>query len=255
MKIYLKNILVLIIVLIPFLNNAQSNKEIKVLFVGNSYTFFGNLPQSLATLADLDGVKITTRQSTIGGATWEEHWKGERDLKTTSLIKNEKWDYVVLQNHSMSTLEWPQKFNDYGQKLIDLILENGAEPILYMTWSREYNPLMQGTVTKAYTALAKKNRIKVAPVGEAWREAKKLRPNLRLYYPDGSHPSILGTYLTACVFYKTITGNKVHDLLRDPVIKDSNGEKYYPFIIHENNAEFMKAVVDAMDVSEFDFSN
>ena len=39
----------------------------------------------------------------------------------------------------------------------------------------------------------------VLPVGEAWRSAWRIDPNIALYGPDGFHPSLMGTYLAALV--------------------------------------------------------
>ena len=46
----------------------------------------------------------------------------------------------------------------------------------------------------------------VAPVGRAWAEALRREPGLELWDGDGMHPSRLGSYLTACVFYAILTG-------------------------------------------------
>jgi hypothetical protein len=43
-----------------------------------------------------------------------------------------------------------------------------------------------------------------APVGPAWELAEARLPGIGLYHPDDLHPSTLGTYLAACVFYSTI---------------------------------------------------
>jgi hypothetical protein len=46
----------------------------------------------------------------------------------------------------------------------------------------------------------------VAPVGLAWAQALQREPGLELWAGDGKHPSKLGSYLTACVFYASLTG-------------------------------------------------
>jgi hypothetical protein len=48
--------------------------------------------------------------------------------------------------------------------------------------------------------------VPVAPVGYAWSAAYAQDPNLDLWQADGSHPTELGTYLAACVFYAAIFG-------------------------------------------------
>lgn len=44
----------------------------------------------------------------------------------------------------------------------------------------------------------------VALAGEAWRLSRATHPEIQLYQADGHHPSVAGTYLTACVFYLTL---------------------------------------------------
>ena len=44
------------------------------------------------------------------------------------------------------------------------------------------------------------------PAGPAWLAAWRRSPKLRLYGPDGFHPSVLGTTLAALVVYARLTG-------------------------------------------------
>jgi len=44
----------------------------------------------------------------------------------------------------------------------------------------------------------------VAPVGYAWLTAWLQDPQMDLWQADGSHPTELGSYLAACVFYAVI---------------------------------------------------
>jgi hypothetical protein len=44
----------------------------------------------------------------------------------------------------------------------------------------------------------------LSPVGEAWRTARLIKPYVNLWDSDDSHPTLDGSYLTACVFYAKI---------------------------------------------------
>ncbi len=46
----------------------------------------------------------------------------------------------------------------------------------------------------------------LVPVGEAWRAAWRRDESLGLYGADGFHPSPIGTYLAALVFFERLTG-------------------------------------------------
>ncbi|GAB3655584.1 hypothetical protein GCM10028791_26870 [Echinicola sediminis] len=225
---------------------GQEADTLKVLFVGNSYTYFWNLPQMVSALGADQGLIIETKKSTLGGATLKQHWEGDRGLKTKQVITDGAWDVVVLQNHSKSTVDTPEEFKDYGEKFIDLVESTGAQPLLYMTWARAYNPLMQETISAGYRDLAKAAEVNFAPVGEVWEKARELRPDLNLFDPDGSHPSSLGTYLTACVFYKILTGNTTKGLSGRLSGVDSRGEELFLSIVNAGDAEFIHQLVDKL---------
>jgi hypothetical protein len=52
-------------------------KELKVLFAGNSYTYGYNLPHIVSIMSEGTDTRLVTRKSVIGGAHLWEHWNGE----------------------------------------------------------------------------------------------------------------------------------------------------------------------------------
>jgi hypothetical protein len=97
----------------------------------------------------------------------------------------------------------------------------GAEPIFFLTWAHRYgwpeNGLlgyssMQAAVDDGYVAIASEQRAVSAPVGDAWSPLLDREPQADLWQSDGSHPTIEGTYLAACVFYATIFGQSPRGL-------------------------------------------
>ena len=220
-----------------------SQSEKSVLFIGNSYTYFWNLPQNVAAMsAENSKTLLKTKQSTAGGATLGQHWRGEKDLKTREILQKEKFDAVIIQDHSMRSIKHPDSLSLFGKKFGDLIKENGAQAFVYMTWSREWNPFMQETITKEYIKLAQTINARVVPVGLAWEKARQLRPTINLYDADGSHPSALGTYLTACVFYGVLTGESPVGLSHRLISKDVHGEKIYLNIQSKEDTLFCQLV-------------
>lgn len=224
--------------------SAQQAPPQKVLFIGNSYTYFWNLPQTVQAMAAEKEIDLTTRQSTSGGVHWGHHWRGERNLKTVQLIKEGEYDALVLQNHSMSTFNRVDSMFRFGQLLQELGKEKGARIYLYMTWAREWDPYMQKTIKEQYTKLAEKINAQIVPVGPAWERARQLRPGFPLYDDDGSHPSPLGTYLTACVFYGVFTGQSPVGLPNRLIARDGDGQKIYLTIQSSENALFCQKVAE-----------
>lgn len=223
---------------------AQAEIPKNVLFVGNSYTYFWNLPQLTGLMMQSQELPTQTRQSTVGGANWGEHWRGERGLNTLPLIKTGDFDAVVLQNHSRSAIDRPDSLFHFGQLLTDLIEAEGARVYLYLSWAREWDPYMQAPITEKFKELAQKTGATIVPVGPAWERARTLRPGFPLYDEDGSHPSILGTYLTACVFYGVFTGQSPVGLPRSLRTKDQDGETLVVTIQSGENALFCQKVAE-----------
>src|SRR5665648_133272 len=119
-------------------SSAQVKRDtLKVLFVGNSYTYVQNLPQIVSIISDSTKTKLVTRKSTVGGAFLSEHWFGKRGLKTKEIITKGKFDIVILQENSMGTIQQPDSTIKYAKLLCGLIKASGAKPCLYMTWARE----------------------------------------------------------------------------------------------------------------------
>ena len=215
---------------------AQVKKDtLSILFVGNSYTYVSNMPHLVSLISDSTQVKLITSKSTAGGATLRDHWEGEKGLKTKEIISKGMYDIVVLQEYSMGTIENKDIFFKYAKELCNLIKASGAKPYFYVTWARQKVPQYQETITETYQQASKENDCGLIMVGEAWKLAKKLRPDIQLFTPDGSHPSDLGAFLTACTFVSTFS----RELPKNPpnryFITDSHGEEV--MLIRENSLD------------------
>lgn len=191
---------------------------VRVLFVGNSYTYYNNLPEIVEEIAAARpaGPVIEAELVARGSATLASHLHegaGRRMLGSGS------WNFVVLQEQSLwggsivdglAELGDIDGFHDAVRRWVSIIREREAEPILYMTWARRDPPgryvRLQAQLASGYDQIGKELGIPVAPVGLAWAEAHSSGDLPSLYESDGSHPTAIGTYLAACVIYSTITG-------------------------------------------------
>ena len=224
---------------------AQEQKDtLSVLFVGNSYTYVENMPHLVSIISNKSKTKIITKKSVIGGAKLREHWHGERGLKTKEIIKNGQFDIVVLQQFSMGTINEPDSMLKYSRLFCDLIKENNAKPYLYLTWAREKVPQYQEIINDVYSKAAEENDAIIAPVGKVWERAQQLRPTIKLFDADGSHPSELGAFLTACVFVKIILNELSAELQNSFSTTDREGETIRLMHIDPLDAVFCKKVVE-----------
>lgn len=216
-------LLAVILLICKFSISQESQEEINVLFLGNSYTFVNNLPEMINELAEGNG-KIVKHESVCpGGHTFFQH---VANPTSQAKIREGKWDYVVLQEQSqLPSIDYYRhnSMRPNYQTLYDTIMHYNPEAkvVGYMTWGRQYGGQqcvnygeglycsadfvdfnhMQDTMSVAYCENAYATDSWVAPVGDAWKEAFAQDSSLVLHSSDESHPNYEGSYLAACVFY------------------------------------------------------
>jgi hypothetical protein len=186
--------------------------RLRVLFIGNSYTYYNNLPEMFAGLAQASGrQEIVVRMVAPGGWRLKDHWmKGE----ARSLLNSEHWDYVVLQEQSTLGINYyvegrtrvagDELFRPYARLWSEEVHRAGATPVFYLTWAPRGTPEDQARLNFAYSRAARENDALLAPAGIAWSSVRDNDPAIGLFYRQGSHPSPAGTYLVACSLYSTI---------------------------------------------------
>jgi len=174
----------------------------RVLFVGNSLTDWFDMPGILAGLLHEAGFAFY-RIETIALPNFGlvDHWQRPQ---TRAAIAG-GWDLVVLQQGPSATEGRPSLL-EYSQRFATEIRDAGGEPALFMVWPAASNLDDLDGVSDSYATAAELVDGLLFPVGEAWRSAWARDEDLRLYDDDGFHPSILGSYLAALVFFEQITG-------------------------------------------------
>jgi hypothetical protein len=182
-----------------------------VLFLGNSYTAVNDLPKVFTKLAGSDGIAVSTTARAPGGATLADHVAAG-----DAAFDDATFNVVVLQEQSQipasHALAESQMF-PAATALAAHARRIGAEPLLLETWAhRDGWPEagittyaeMQQAITANYTKIARSLRVAAAPVGESWARELSEPTHPRLWQDDGSHPTISGTYLGACVLFASI---------------------------------------------------
>ncbi len=227
-------VFILVILAVFVSDNALKSQETKVLFIGNSYTHYNNLPQLFQDVALSAGDTVLQDKSTIGGASLSVHTS---NANTWAKIRSDDWDYVVLQGHSRETTfpieQVEAQTFPFAALLCDSIRANQscAQVLFYRTWGREngdasncrnWPPVctyegMDSLLNLRYKIMAEKNKAMLAPVGAVWKYLRKNHPEIDLYDRDGSHPSLAGSYAAACTFYAAI-------LKKDPTLITYNAK-------------------------------
>ncbi len=223
-----------VVVLLLLLHGGASaqapSPRLRVLFIGNSYTYFNNLPDLFAHLAAStpNPKQVDTQMVVEGGATLQKLWD-EGNARTA--IRQGHWDFVVLQEQStlgeagvingIAQINKPAAFYQAARLFDSEIKQAGARTVFFLTWARQNSPESQVKLNSAYETIAREVGARLAPVGPAWQKALQKDPKLALHQSDKSHPTPAGSYLAACVFYAVFFGESpagaAHRVLGRPV--------------------------------------
>ena len=210
------------------LAHAQAPEQAeRVLFVGNSFSFysngihnhFGNL---IRAAGDWQRGENRVRLLTLSGG--HIHETG-RLLNSYLASGDDDWHVVVLQGHSNEPIvaDKAERFDNVMAAMVRSLKQRDITPVLFMTWAYQEDPNMTHKLRKAYERVGRKNDAMVIPVGLAFAEAIQQYPEIDLYVKDVlgqrinddgeaelryrssiKHPSMAGTYLAACVMYASL---------------------------------------------------
>ena len=154
-----------------------------ILFIGNSYTYYNDLPSLFEKLA------------------------------------NNTYEICILQEQNILPIANYSMFLDGVKKLnmkMKGLLKNFT---LYETWGRKTgsetleefgrtNETMTNSLSEAYQNAAKAIDADVAHVGLNFHKVYSKHPEIELYNEDKTHPSYKGSCLAALTLYKTIFGEE-----------------------------------------------
>jgi hypothetical protein len=190
--------------------SAQTPQPFRALFVGNSYTYYNDLPMVIADLAAAanESRRFEPHVVLVGGSTLEAHIARKAALDE---IARGKWDAVIVQEQSTRPITDPGATMRDIRVFADAAKRVGAKLVMYETWAREVAPQTQDSLTHVLHAAASSVGASIAHAGEAWRafreqEETPAGTHSVLFQTDGSHPSALGTHLAASAFYATLYG-------------------------------------------------
>ncbi len=207
-------------------NVRAQQSPTRVLFIGNSYIFTNNMPDTFATIAKSRGIPVEVGVVAPGGASFATL---ATNPTVAAKISEQDWNYVILQEQSQVMGFRSDQITSLSLapaiKLVNLIRANAknAKIVFYNTWGRKNGDKqncqsmpevcsykgMQDRIDYNYRTIAIQTKSGIAPVGQAWRNMRRMYPNIELYGSDGSHPSEAGSYLAAYTFYKVIFGNNI----------------------------------------------
>ena len=209
-------ILPVILVIIYYLWPIDKD-SIKILFIGNSYTYRNDMPSIFENIAISKGKKVYVEECTLGKATL---FIQSKRFEVKNAIYKENWDFIIIQGASRDFVKAPSIINIKTKPALEKIIKSiqnhsqSTKILFYMTWGYRngFKPIdevntfekMADKIRDRYLELYKTYDIGVVPVGMAWKDVRKKRDEVVLYVKDGAHPSLKGSYLAASCFYSAI---------------------------------------------------
>ena len=233
-------VLVALFCLVSVAMNAQADKVIKILTIGNSFSEDA-VEQHLHDIAKADGVKVIIGNMYIGGCSLERHLNNAKDNKAAykyrkigldgkkvetksftlqAALADEQWDYVSFQQNSGRSGLYDTWMASLPQlmKYVRTKVPKKAKMVIHQTWAydktskhkdfKNYNndqDLMFNSIVDAVNRVAKELGVKIiVPSGTAVQNARTT-PLGECITRDGYHlHKTYGRYVAACTWYEKI---------------------------------------------------
>ncbi|MBQ9098979.1 MAG: hypothetical protein IJY50_06075 [Clostridia bacterium] len=189
----------------------------KLLFIGNSHTYYNSMPETVMRLLEASGQKVHVTMLTEGGKGLGHHVVSPA---VAFNIRCGKYDAIIVQDKA--TGFDPVAFRDGAKALKEMADKAGTPFYLYMPWAARDNRAAQRPMTEAYHQFCRNNGCLFAPAGEVFSRLLLTEAPDTLYREDGNHATPLGSYAAAVTVFYTVTGRKriLHiEGLQDPGIE------------------------------------
>ena len=183
--------------------NAGPPRPERILFVGNSLTYVGNLPGVFTALAAENGHVVQTGMIVKGGATLTQ-WL--RDGPVPRALAASHYDDVVLQErgYDFACGFGPQVCKDSRHALhalAGIVRKAGAKPILMGTY--QVSPSASQAIIAAESKAAGGNSLPYIAVSDCLNEGRKKFPYAD-WFARGGHPGHDLVLLEAVLLYRQL---------------------------------------------------
>jgi hypothetical protein len=181
-------------------------ESLRVLFVGNSLTYVGNLPGVFDALSAANGRPVSSDMIAAGGATLT-HWV--EDGSVSRALSRNKYSYVILQ----------ERGGDFACGFGPEVCVNARrslDALAKLARAHHVTPLLLGTyqalpeaskeITDAESKAASTVGIDYVSISERLGVARDALPDEPWFAPDGMHPGSELTLMDALLLYERIQG-------------------------------------------------
>ena len=197
-----------------------TQKTYKILFVGNSHTYYNDMPKMFKGLCDADKINCEVTSITSPGYKLSQ-FADKTNMYGSQVyqaLTNNTWDYVVLQENRAVLVEKEEEAEAAVNTLYTLIHNAGAKMVIYATQPNNIGSTFKVDSLSLFLSdfqieqILTRNNFKiadeydglVAASGTNFMRVMQDYPKITMYKTDNLHPSVTGSYLAACTIYNTI---------------------------------------------------
>ena len=182
----------------------------KVLFLGNSHTFYNDMPQIFADICRERGKNVEVAMQAHPGVTYGWHYRQLTELRFALMYGG--FDYLVMQQAAHSPCPSKEETLTDAGKIIALARKCGVTPIQTMPWAEKRNPAHQAEMYDIFGTLSEQYGVKLTVAGNVFEDVFYHHPEIDMYWRDGEHASPYGSYVIAMAAYAAIFQESVQGL-------------------------------------------
>lgn len=236
----LSTLFTILLLLVGSYHATASTDTIKVLFIGNSITYFNNMPFMFDSIAHAKGKNVQVTVYAPGGTGFVNH---AVDPSVFSLFRNSMWDIVVLQPGSGESpgVSFPVNTTiQRGRILLDSIYNYSPCARVYLyeipygvpsatTYSTYFT--VQQAIRDSVKKMSDSLYIPMIPAGECARAYYTMYQNLLLHSSfNDIHPNANGSLLIASAFYTGIFQDTVSGCSYHSSIQVDTARKFFNIV-------------------------
>lgn len=201
---------------------------INVLFIGNSFTYYNDMPTMFEHMSTEAGYQVHIEQIAYGGYQLSRYVAlgTEANQEVVDALERLDWDFVILQEQSAKPATNKTDFLLSVAQLDQLIDASGAQTVLYSTWSyRDGSTKLDNTgytytefyqaITSSYQQAEQANDAIRVPVGTVFYNISMDGSPINLITIDDFHPTPEGSYVAAFSFFTVLLGTD-HEITYTP---------------------------------------
>ena len=218
----------------------------KILFIGNSFTFYWNLPSQVERMSIERGLNWDITHFTVPSATLKILWNNP-DLK--SILESETFDHVIIQEHSTNILTNSNGNSEFYFGQITSLIPDSTQIHFFSTWMypsmEQFNTNNEDyPIEESIKQIIEGTTAKIIPVGRAFKLFQNKYPQFNLLMEDDKHPNPNGSYLASCIIFSHLSAESSLNLSKRYKGIDNKGVDIYYSIVEDEVLTFLQQISD-----------